>query len=70
MKTRWRMACLVRVGYFLDHGFGWGLEFALAGSFHVVAFAVIWLAIPSIQPLKSDSDQTITPVRVKADGLQ
>ena len=39
------------VGYLLDHGFGYGLVFALAGSFHVVAFAVICLAIPRIQPL-------------------
>jgi ACS family hexuronate transporter-like MFS transporter len=39
------------VGYLLDHGFGYGLVFALAGSFHVVAFAVICLAIPRIAPL-------------------
>jgi MFS transporter, ACS family, hexuronate transporter len=39
------------VGYLLDHGFGYGLVFALAGSFHVVAFAVICLAIPRIEPL-------------------
>ena len=40
------------VGYLLDHGFGYGLVFALAGSFHVVAFAVICLAIPRIEPLR------------------
>jgi ACS family hexuronate transporter-like MFS transporter len=39
------------VGYLLDHGFGYGLVFALAGSFHVLAFAVICLAIPRIEPL-------------------
>ena len=39
------------VGYLLDHGFGYGLVFALAGSFHLVAFAVICLAIPRIEPL-------------------
>jgi ACS family hexuronate transporter-like MFS transporter len=39
------------VGYLLDHGFGYGLVFALAGSFHVVAFVVICLAIPRIEPL-------------------
>ncbi len=39
------------VGYLLDHGFGYGLVFVLAGSFHVVAFAVICLAIPRIEPL-------------------
>jgi ACS family hexuronate transporter-like MFS transporter len=39
------------VGYLLDHGFGYGLVFSLAASFHVVAFCVICLAIPSIHPL-------------------
>lgn len=39
------------VGYLLDHGFGYGPVFALAGSFHVVAFAVICVAIPRIGPL-------------------
>jgi ACS family hexuronate transporter-like MFS transporter len=39
------------VGYLLDHGYGYGLVFALAGSLHVVAFATICLAIPRIQPL-------------------
>jgi ACS family hexuronate transporter-like MFS transporter len=36
------------VGYLLDHGHGYGLVFALAGSLHVVAFATICLAIPRI----------------------
>ncbi|PYQ10312.1 MAG: MFS transporter [Acidobacteria bacterium] len=40
------------VGYLLDHGFGYGIVFALAGSLHVVAFATICLAIPHIQPLE------------------
>jgi ACS family hexuronate transporter-like MFS transporter len=39
------------VGYLLDHGYGWGMVFALAGSFHVVAFFVICLAIPTIRPM-------------------
>ncbi|HEY7497327.1 MAG TPA: MFS transporter [Vicinamibacterales bacterium] len=39
------------VGYLLDHGFGYGVVFAAAGSLHVLAFAVIHLAIPVIQPL-------------------
>src|SRR5262249_51216225 len=39
------------VGYLLDHGFTYGLVFTLAGSFHVIAFGVICLAIPRIQPL-------------------
>jgi ACS family hexuronate transporter-like MFS transporter len=39
------------VGYLLDHNFGYGLVFGLAGSFHVIAFAVIRIAIPIIRPL-------------------
>jgi ACS family hexuronate transporter-like MFS transporter len=39
------------VGYLLDHGFGYGVVFSLAGTFHVIAFGVICLAIPSIHPL-------------------
>ncbi|GAC1664855.1 MAG: MFS transporter [Candidatus Acidiferrum sp.] len=38
-------------GYLLDHGFGYGVVFALAGSFHVVALLVILLTIPVVQPL-------------------
>jgi ACS family hexuronate transporter-like MFS transporter len=37
------------VGYLLDHGCGWRLVFGLAGSFHLIAFVVICLAIPSIR---------------------
>ena len=39
------------VGYLLDHGFGYGLVFTLAGSFHLLAFALICLALPRIEPL-------------------
>jgi MFS transporter, ACS family, hexuronate transporter len=39
------------VGYLLDHGSGYGPVFALAASFHVVAFAVVCLAIPRIEPI-------------------
>jgi ACS family hexuronate transporter-like MFS transporter len=39
------------VGYLLDHGFGYSVVFALASTFHVLAFAVICLTIPVIQPL-------------------
>jgi len=39
------------VGYLLDHGFGYGLVFALAGSFHLLAFAVICVFLPRIEPL-------------------
>jgi ACS family hexuronate transporter-like MFS transporter len=43
------------VGYLLDHGFGYGVVFAIAGSLHVLAFAVICLTIPRIQPLTGAS---------------
>jgi ACS family hexuronate transporter-like MFS transporter len=39
------------VGYLLDHGYGYGVVFALAGSFHVIAFGVICLVIPRIAPV-------------------
>ena len=40
------------VGYLLDQGHGYAVVFAIAGSLHVVAFAVIALAIPRIHPLE------------------
>ena len=39
------------VGSLLDAGFGYGVVFALAGSFHVLAFGVICLAIPVVRPV-------------------
>ena len=48
------------VGYLLDHGYGWTPVFALAGSFHVVAFLVICLAIPVVQPIRA-TYQTASP---------
>ena len=39
------------VGYLLDHGFGYGVVFTLAGTFHVTAFAVILATIPAIPSL-------------------
>jgi MFS transporter, ACS family, hexuronate transporter len=39
------------VGYLLDHGFGYGLVFTLAGTFHVVAFVIILIAVPSVHLL-------------------
>ena len=38
------------VGYLLDHGFGYGVLFSLAGTFHVIALLVILVAIPAFQP--------------------
>ena len=40
------------VGYLLESGYGWKLVFALAGSFPLLAFAVICLAIPVIEPVR------------------
>jgi ACS family hexuronate transporter-like MFS transporter len=39
------------VGRLLDAGFGYGLVFALAGSFHVLAFAVLCVTIPMVRPI-------------------
>jgi ACS family hexuronate transporter-like MFS transporter len=39
------------VGYLLDHGFGYGIVFALAGTFHILAFALILSTVPEIRPL-------------------
>jgi hypothetical protein len=39
------------VGYLLDHGFGYGVVFALAGTFHVAAFVLILVTVPSVLPL-------------------
>ena len=38
-------------GYLLDHGFGYSTVFTLAGTFHVVAFVVILLAIPAVRQI-------------------
>ncbi len=43
------------VGYLLDHGFGYGPVFTIAGSLHVAAFLVILAAIPVIAPLGINS---------------
>ena len=39
------------VGYLLDRGFGYGVVFTLAGTFHVAAFAVILATIPAVPSL-------------------
>jgi ACS family hexuronate transporter-like MFS transporter len=39
------------VGTLLDRGFGYGIVFALAGSFHVLAFVVVCVTIPVIRPV-------------------
>jgi ACS family hexuronate transporter-like MFS transporter len=37
------------VGFVLDHGYGYGPVFAMAGIFHVLAFSLILLVIPVIK---------------------
>ncbi len=39
------------VGYLLDHGFGYGPVFVLAGTFHVAAFLLILATVPVVRPL-------------------
>ena len=39
------------VGYLLDHGFGYGPVFAMAGTLHIAAFLVILAMVPQVQPL-------------------
>jgi MFS transporter, ACS family, hexuronate transporter len=38
-------------GYLLDHGFGYGLVFTLAATFHVIAFVIILITVPSVRLL-------------------
>src|SRR5580692_1456439 len=40
------------VGYLLDHGFGYGVVFRIAGTLHIAAFLIILIAIPVLLPLK------------------
>jgi ACS family hexuronate transporter-like MFS transporter len=47
------------VGYLLDHGSGYGPVFAMAGTFHVVAFIVICLAVPAIKPLRFSPEPSV-----------
>lgn len=38
-------------GYLLDHGFGYETVFAMAGSLHVIAFLIILVSVPRVQPV-------------------
>ena len=40
------------VGYLLDHGFGYGPVFGIAGTLHITAFLIILAAIPAVVPLR------------------
>jgi ACS family hexuronate transporter-like MFS transporter len=39
------------VGYLLDHGFGYGVVFSLAATFHVAAFIIILATVPVVHSL-------------------
>jgi sugar phosphate permease len=39
-------------GYLLDHGFGYGSVFAIAGTLHVTALLLILTLIPVVRPLE------------------
>ena len=39
------------VGYLLDHGFGYGPVFAMAGTLHIAALVVILSTVPTVRPL-------------------
>jgi ACS family hexuronate transporter-like MFS transporter len=39
------------VGYLLDHGFGYGAVFCIAGALHVAAFLIVLVTIPVLAPL-------------------
>ena len=43
-------------GYLLDHGFGYASVFTLAGTFHVMAFLILLVAIPVVRPLSINSE--------------
>jgi len=51
------------VGSLLDHGFGYGVVFRIAGTLHLVAFLLIQLAIPTVSPLSIGQKLTIEGVR-------
>ncbi len=39
------------VGYMLDHGFGYGAVFGIAGTLHIIAFLIILGTVPVMLPL-------------------
>jgi ACS family hexuronate transporter-like MFS transporter len=43
-------------GYLLDHGFGYGSVFTIAGTLHIIALLIILTAIPVVLPLKLQQD--------------
>ncbi|HUP03652.1 MAG TPA: MFS transporter [Bryobacteraceae bacterium] len=40
------------VGFLLDHGFGYGVVFALVSTFHVIAFCIILATVRVVEPIR------------------
>jgi ACS family hexuronate transporter-like MFS transporter len=49
-------------GYLLDHGFGYGPVFMMAGTLHVVAFLLILVTVPSVRPLAGEGGVELSPL--------
>ena len=41
-------------GRILDSGLGYGVVFAIVGTFHVLAFLLLLITIPDVRPLRSN----------------
>jgi MFS transporter, ACS family, hexuronate transporter len=50
-------------GYLLDHGFGYGAVFRIAGTLHITAFLIILVAIPVVLPLRLERNMQDEGVR-------
>jgi len=48
------------VGYLLDHGFGYGPVFGIAGTLHITAFLIILAAIPAVVPLRLEQQLSLS----------
>ncbi len=49
------VAMNLAAGYLLDAGFGYSLVFGIVGSLHVLAFLVILVTIPKVEPVRLES---------------
>ena len=53
------------VGYLLDHGFGYETVFGMVGTFHVIAFCIILLAVRAIAPVGGNPQVKLAGVQGK-----
>jgi MFS transporter, ACS family, hexuronate transporter len=51
------------VGYLLDHGFGYGVVFSLAATFHVAAFVIILATVPVVHSLNLERKRSYPGAR-------